>query len=130
MSRLVSLQLATLFKGTSETVTLEWRQQKRTATSVRAFAVGFHVNNDGIETDAAFTREIYAFELNLYPTANCFKQGHRIQIDIPSSNYLWCNVNHNMDGELYSDYEYTVATNTVYHEREHPTHIELPIRPA
>jgi putative CocE/NonD family hydrolase len=74
--------------------------------------------------------EIYAFDLELYPTANVFKTGHRIRLDVSSSNYPRYDVNHNTGDELYGGREYRRATNTVYHEADHPTHVELPIRPS
>ena len=73
--------------------------------------------------------EIYGFYMEPYPTANVFEAGHRIRLDISSSNFPRYDVNHNTGGPLYGDREYNVATNTVYHEREHPTHVELPLRP-
>ena len=72
--------------------------------------------------------EVYEFDLELYPTANRFKAGHRIRLDISSSNYPRYDVNHNTGEELYGGREYAVATNTVYHEDDHPTHVELPIQ--
>ena len=74
--------------------------------------------------------EIYAFDLELYPTANVFKTGHCIRLDVSSSNYPRYDVNHNTGDELYGGREYRRATNTVYDEADHPTHVELPIRPS
>ncbi|WP_137285988.1 CocE/NonD family hydrolase [Halorussus salinisoli] len=73
--------------------------------------------------------EVYEFYMEPYPTANVFGEGHRIRLDISSSNFPRYDVNHNTGGPLYGDREYEVATNTVYHEAEHPTHVELPTRP-
>jgi uncharacterized protein len=89
----------------------------------RARYRGYRTDPDFVEPD-----EIYLFEMELYPTANIFKPGHRIRLDISSSNYPRYDVNHNTGGDLYGDREYAVATNTVYHETEFPTHIELPIQ--
>jgi predicted acyl esterase len=58
-----------------------------------------------------------------------FGEGHRIRLDISSSNFPRYDVNRNTGGPLYGDRESNVATNTVYHDEEHPTHVELPIRP-
>ncbi len=74
--------------------------------------------------------EVYEFYMEPYPTATVFQPGHRIRLDVSSSNYPRYDVNHNTGGPLYGDREYRVATNAVHHEREHPTHVELPIRPA
>ncbi|WP_423751003.1 CocE/NonD family hydrolase [Salinirarus marinus] len=73
--------------------------------------------------------EVYEFYMEPYPSANVFQPGHRIRLDISSSNYPRYDVNHNTGGPLYGDREYQVATNTIHHNEEYPTHVELPIRP-
>lgn len=80
------------------------------------------------EPDFVEPGEIYEFYMEPYPSANTFKSGHRIRVDISSSNYPRYDINHNTGGPLYGDREYQVATNTVYHDREYATHIELPIQ--
>ena len=86
----------------------------------------------GYRADPAFLDpgEIYEFYMEPYPTATVFKPGHRIRLDVSSSNYPRYDVNHNTGESLYGGREYRVATNTVYHERAHPTHVELPVRPV
>ncbi|THE64245.1 CocE/NonD family hydrolase [Salinadaptatus halalkaliphilus] len=79
------------------------------------------------EPDFVTPGEIYEFYMEPYPTANTFKAGHRIRLDISSSNYPRYDVNHNTGGPLYGDRAYRTATNTVYHEADHSTHIELPV---
>jgi len=61
-----------------------------------------------------------------YDTANRFKAGHRIRLDISSSNWPRFDVNPNSGGPLYTDDDYQVAENTVHHSATHPTHVELP----
>jgi putative CocE/NonD family hydrolase len=73
--------------------------------------------------------EVYEFYMEPYPTANIFKEGHHIRLDISSSNYPRYDVNHNTGGPLYGDREYNVATNTVHHSAVHPSHVELPVKP-
>ncbi|WP_306060020.1 CocE/NonD family hydrolase [Natronococcus wangiae] len=79
------------------------------------------------EPDYVTPGEIYEFYMEPYPTANTFKVGHQIRLDISSSNYPRYDVNHNTGGPLYGDREYRTATNTIYHESVHSTHIELPV---
>ena len=83
----------------------------------------------GYRREAEFVTpgEIYEFYMEPYPTANTFKAGHRIRLDISSSNYPRYDVNHNTGGPLYGGREYRTATNTVYHDSAHATHIELPV---
>ena len=103
-----------------------------------AFPEGFALNlSDSIcrgryrgyrrEADCLDPGEIYEFPMEPYPTANRFETGHRIRLDVSSSNYPRFDVNPNTGGPLYGDREHRVATNTVYHERGHATRIELPV---
>lgn len=74
--------------------------------------------------------QIYPFTIRLYPTSNVFKKGHRIRIDISSSNFPRFDVNPNT-GEPLNDHRRTeIATNTIHHDANHPSHILLPIVPA
>lgn len=72
---------------------------------------------------------VYPFTIKLYPTSNVFKKGHRIRVDISSSNFPRFDVNPNT-GEPLNDHRRTVtATNTIHHDRAHPSHILLPVIP-
>jgi len=61
----------------------------------------------------------------LYPTANRFARGHRIRVDISSSNYPRFDVNPNTGGPLGQERRFRVAENCVYHDRERPSHIVM-----
>jgi putative CocE/NonD family hydrolase len=71
--------------------------------------------------------EIYEFTLTLYPTSNVFKKGHRIRVDISSSNYPRFDVNPNTGEPLGKHRRHQLAINTIYHDRDHPSHIVLPV---
>ncbi len=72
---------------------------------------------------------VYPFTIKLYPTSNVFKKGHRIRVDVSSSNFPRFDLNPNT-GEPLGNHRRTVtAVNTVYHDREHPSHIRLPVIP-
>ena len=70
--------------------------------------------------------EIRKVTIDLVGVANRFRTGHRIRVDISSSNFPFFDVNPNT-GERsgYETHEIT-ALNTVYHDRERPSHINLP----
>ncbi|HYK91703.1 MAG TPA: CocE/NonD family hydrolase [Acidobacteriota bacterium] len=72
---------------------------------------------------------IYEFTIQLYPTSNVFKAGHRIRLDISSSNFPRFDVNPNTGEPLNSHRRVVTATNTVYHDVAHPSHVILPIIP-
>lgn len=65
--------------------------------------------------------------IELYPTANLFAVGHRIRIDVSSSNYPRFDRNPNT-GLAYAQADtIEVANNTIYFGPEHPSHIVLPV---
>ena len=81
-------------------------------------------NPEDLEPGAA-----YEFVFQLYPTSNIFRKGHRIRLDISSSNWPRFDVNPNTGGPLGIDRAYTTATQTIYHDPGHPSHVILPLQP-
>jgi uncharacterized protein len=73
--------------------------------------------------------EIYEFTIRLYPTSNMFKAGHRIRLDISSSNFPRFDINPNTGEPLNDNRRMITATNTIYHDAAHPSHVILPIIP-
>jgi hypothetical protein len=63
---------------------------------------------------------IYRFEIDLWATANRFKAGHRLRIDISSADFPRFDRNANRGGEAG---EPIPARQTVYHDRERPSHL-------
>ena len=70
---------------------------------------------------------IYEFTIQLYPTSNLFKAGHRIRLDISSSNFPRFDVNPNTGEPLNAHRRLVTATNTIYYDRAHPSHVLLPV---
>jgi uncharacterized protein len=73
--------------------------------------------------------EIYPVTIRLYPTSNVFKKGHRIRVDISSSNFPRFDVNPNTGEPLNDQRRAQNAVNTIYHDAEHPSFIGLPLIP-
>lgn len=71
--------------------------------------------------------ELYPLTVKLYPTSNVFKRGHRIRVDISSSNFPRFDINPNTGEPLADHRRSQTAVNTVYHDQEHPSHIVLPV---
>ena len=69
----------------------------------------------------------YEFEFELYPTSNIFAAGHRIRVDISSSNWPRFDVNHNTGAPLGTDRTYEVAHQTIHHSPERASQIVLPV---
>lgn len=70
----------------------------------------------------------YEFTFHLYPTSNVFRKGHRIRLDISSSNWPRFDVNPNTGGPLGLEQRHQLAHQTIYHCPEHPSHIVLPLQ--
>jgi len=71
--------------------------------------------------------QIYAIEIACYPTSNRFQRGHRIRLDIASSNYPHFDINTNTGEPFGTSQRLAVADNRVYHDRDHPSHVVLPL---
>ena len=73
--------------------------------------------------------EIYKFEIDMWNTSNSFIKGHRIRIEISSSNFPRYNRNLNSGNPIASDIDITLANQTVYHGIQYPSYINLPVIP-
>ena len=74
--------------------------------------------------------ETYEIEITPFPTANVFKKGHRIRVDIASSNFPRFDINPNTGEPLGRHRNKQIAENTIMHAVDQPSHIVLPIIPA
>jgi len=71
--------------------------------------------------------QIYEFTIEMYPTSLVFQHGHRIRLDISSSNFPRFDVNPNTGEPLNDNRRWQVAENTVYLDARHPSQIVLPV---
>ena len=69
----------------------------------------------------------YEFEIDMAGTANVFQAGHRIRVDITSSNFPQFDRNPNTGDDLGSSKRVRVARQTVYHDGARPSQIVLPV---
>ncbi|MDP6402883.1 MAG: CocE/NonD family hydrolase, partial [SAR202 cluster bacterium] len=71
--------------------------------------------------------EVYEFTVDLWVTSNVFLKGHRIRVDISSSNYPRFDRNPNTGNKFGQDSELRVAHQKVFHESARASHIILPV---
>jgi putative CocE/NonD family hydrolase len=73
--------------------------------------------------------EIAAVTVEAFPTANLFKRGHRIRLDVSSSNFPHFDVNPNTGAPEGTGLVRQIARNSVFLNQDHPSHVILPIVP-
>jgi putative CocE/NonD family hydrolase len=73
---------------------------------------------------------VYELRIDMEVTSNVFKRGHRIRLDVSSSNFPRLDRNLNTGRPIGMDAEMQVAHQTIYHTREYPSYILLPIASA
>jgi putative CocE/NonD family hydrolase len=71
--------------------------------------------------------KVYKLRLNLSITSNVFLPGHRIRLEVSSSNYPRYDRNSNTGGDIVNETEFAVAENSILHGPEHPSRLVLPV---
>ncbi|MGB5481992.1 MAG: CocE/NonD family hydrolase [Eudoraea sp.] len=76
-----------------------------------------------------FMEKDKVYKINLTPmaTSNFFEKGHRIRIEVSSSNFPRFARNLNTGGKNYDEKQGVVARNSVHHSKQYPSQIRLPI---
>jgi putative CocE/NonD family hydrolase len=73
--------------------------------------------------------EIYLVQIQLPPTSNLFAIGHRLRLDVSSSNFPRFDVNPNTGEPVGRHTHSVVARNAVYVDSAHPSQVVLPVIP-
>jgi putative CocE/NonD family hydrolase len=71
--------------------------------------------------------KVYKLELSAMSTSNFFQKGHRIRIEISSSNFPRFDRNMNTGGNNYDEAVGVVAHNNVHHSAQYPSQVRLPM---
>ncbi len=71
----------------------------------------------------------YEYEIDLWATSNVFKKGHRIRLDVTSSNFPRWDRNPNTGHDFGADAELAIAHQTILHDAAHPSYVLLPVVP-
>ncbi len=69
----------------------------------------------------------YEYTIDLYGISNVFKKGHRVRVEISSSNFPRFDRNPNTGGEFGRETELRSALQTVFHDATRPSRIRLPV---
>jgi putative CocE/NonD family hydrolase len=74
--------------------------------------------------------KVYEFNIDMWSTSNLFKAGHRIRLEVSSSNFPRFDRNPNTGHDLFTDAETRPALQTVMHESAYASRLVLPVIPA
>jgi hypothetical protein len=106
----------------------------------RDFPQGLHLNvadsivrgrfrNGTAQAELLTPGQPSTFTIEMYPTSLLVKRGHRLRLDLSSSNFPRFDVNPNTGEPLNGNRRWAVAENTIFHDATRPTHIVLPVIP-
>ena len=70
---------------------------------------------------------VYELRIDMWETSIVFKAGHRIRLEVSSSNFPRFDRNPNTGHQPGLDAEMRVADQTVYHDATRPSHLTLPV---
>ncbi|MEO1974324.1 MAG: CocE/NonD family hydrolase, partial [Pirellulaceae bacterium] len=74
-------------------------------------------------------QQVYEYTIDVGATANVFQTGHRIRVEISSSNFPRFDRNPNTGNPFGKDAELRTAKQTVLHSDEYPSRLILPVIP-
>jgi putative CocE/NonD family hydrolase len=73
--------------------------------------------------------KVYRYEIELGATSNLFRRGHRLRVQISSSDFPRHDRNLNTGAEIGRTGEFARAEQRVFHDSGHPSHLMLPVIP-
>ncbi len=71
--------------------------------------------------------QVYEYKIDVWSTSNVFLKGHRIRLEVSSSNFPRFDRNLNNGKRAADSSDFVKATNTVLHDAEHPSALVLPV---
>jgi putative CocE/NonD family hydrolase len=73
--------------------------------------------------------KVYEYKIDLWSTSNVFLKGHRIRLEVSSSNFPRFDRNLNTGKSASTSAVFVKATNTILHDAAHPSALLLPVVP-
>ncbi len=71
--------------------------------------------------------QVYEYKIDVWSTSNVFLKGHKIRLEVSSSNFPRFDRNLNTGNDASGSSEIVKATNTVLHDAAHPSALILPV---
>jgi len=73
--------------------------------------------------------QVYKLTIDLWATSNVFLAGHKLRLEVASSNFPRLDWNPNTGESPESAIKQTKATNVIYHDRDHPSALVVSVVP-
>jgi hypothetical protein len=73
--------------------------------------------------------KVHEYTIDLWATSNVFLPGHRIRVEVASSNFPRFDRNLNTGEDPATGTHLVRATQTIYHDAQRPSHVVLPVIP-
>jgi hypothetical protein len=86
-------------------------------------------NNDPTRPTPLTPGAVEEYKISLWASSNLFKAGHRIRVEVSSSNFPRYNRNLNTGEPVATGARTVVANQVIHHDADHPSHIILPVIP-
>lgn len=83
--------------------------------------------NSAEKPDLANPGQVYHVTVDLWATSNVFLSGHRLRLEVSSSNFPRFDRNMNTGEEQARATRMVKATNVIYHDRERPSALVVPV---
>jgi putative CocE/NonD family hydrolase len=73
--------------------------------------------------------QVYTLTIDLWATSHVFLPGHRLRVEIASSNFPRFDRNLNTGADQATSSRYQTALQTIFHDQRYASHIVLPVIP-
>ena len=97
------------------------------AYNIQEGAIRMRYRNSLSDSQLIEPGKIYQVEVALNVTSNYFAAGHKLRVEISSSNFPRWERNLNTGGNNYDETNWKTAQNTIYHSANYPSHLVLPV---
>jgi len=88
-----------------------------------------HFRESTSEAKPLVPGKVYELKIDMWSTSNVFLKGHRIRLEVSSSNFPRFARNLNTGKDASTSTEFVKATNTILHDGEHPSALILQVIP-
>jgi uncharacterized protein len=126
----VVLHVATSARDTDFTAKLVDVFPDGTARNLTDGILRLRYRNSLTQPEPATPGEVYRIAIDAGVTANVFLKGHRIRVEISSSNFPRFDRNPNTGGKVADAVKLLKASQTVYHDAQHASALVLMVMPG